>query len=141
MCIRDSRSRLRREAVEHLIIVGACDSFGLRRRELLWQLGLFLPDRRVGPVKQPAAWQLALDLPTGQDMVALAGMTDWEGMIADYDILGLSPHHHPLALLRPALPPPPAPAAPLARGPAGGPVPLPRLLARRPPPPDACAGL
>ncbi|HRA30297.1 MAG TPA: DNA polymerase III subunit alpha [Thermomicrobiales bacterium] len=125
------RSRLRREAVEHLIIVGACDSFGLRRRELLWQLGLFLPDRRVGPVKQPAAWQLALDLPTGQDMVALAGMTDWERMIADYDILGLSPHHHPLALLRPALPQPLVRAADLERGRDGGLVRLAGLVVCR----------
>jgi len=125
------RSRRRREAIEHLVLVGACDSFGMRRRELLWQLGLFLPDRRVGPVKRPAAWQLALDLPTGQDMVALAGMTDWERMIADYDILGLSPHHHPLALLRPALPGPLVRAVDLERGRDGGLVRLAGLVVCR----------
>jgi error-prone DNA polymerase len=98
------RTRLRREAIEHLILVGACDSFGLRRRELLWQLGLFLPDKRIGSRTKPTAWQLALDLPTKQDMVELAEMTDWERMIADYDILGLSSRYHPIGLLRPVLP-------------------------------------
>jgi error-prone DNA polymerase len=98
------RTRLRREAIEHLIVIGACDGFGLRRRELLWQLGLFMPDKRVGSVKQPSAWQLALDLPTGQDMVTLREMTDWERMIADYDVLGMSSRYHPIGLLRPVLP-------------------------------------
>ena len=42
------RTRLRREASNIWSSSGAFDSFGLRRRELLWQLGLFLPDRRVG---------------------------------------------------------------------------------------------
>ena len=99
------RTRLRREAIEHLIVVDACDGFGLRRRELLWQLGLFMPDKRFGGRVRPTAWQLALDLPTEQDMVPLREMTDWERMIADYDILGLSSRYHPLALLRPILPP------------------------------------
>ncbi|MDQ3548305.1 MAG: DNA polymerase III subunit alpha, partial [Chloroflexota bacterium] len=99
------RTRLRREAIEHLIVVGACDGFGLRRRELLWQLGLFMPDKRFGGRARPTAWQLALVLPTEQDMVPLREMTDWERMIADYDILGLSSRYHPLALLRPILPP------------------------------------
>jgi error-prone DNA polymerase len=98
------RTRLRREGIEHLILVGAFDSFGMRRRELLWQLGLVLPDRRAGSVKRPTGWQLALDLPTGQDMVALKDLTDWERMILDYDLLGLSADQHPLGLLRPVLP-------------------------------------
>ncbi|MEX1157394.1 MAG: DNA polymerase III subunit alpha [Thermomicrobiales bacterium] len=98
------RTRLRREVVEHLIVVGSCDGFGLRRRELLWQLGLFMPDKRFGGRTRPTAWQLALDLPTEQDMTPLREMTDWERMIADYDVLGLSSRYHPLALLRPILP-------------------------------------
>ncbi len=109
------RTRLRREVVEHLIVVGACNTFGLRRRELLWQLGLFMPDKRLGGRTRPTAWQLALDLPTEQDMVPLREMTDWERMIADYDVLGLSSHYHPLALLRPILPPGLTPAANLER--------------------------
>jgi len=50
------------------------------------------------------ARQLALELGTEQDMVRLADMTDWERMVADYGLLGLSPSYHPLALLRPDLP-------------------------------------
>jgi error-prone DNA polymerase len=115
------RTRLRREALEHLILIGAFDSFGLRRRELLWQLGLFLPDRRVGSSKRgPSGWQLALALPTEQDMVALKELTDWERMIADYDILGLSSRYHPIGLLRPALPEPLARAGALEQGRDGG---------------------
>ena len=48
--------------------------------------------------------QLALALPTEQDMVELPDMTDWERMVADYGLLGLSPSYHPLALLRHDLP-------------------------------------
>src|SRR4030095_11646118 len=48
--------------------------------------------------------QLALALPTDQDMVSLKDMSDWERMVADYGLLGLSPSYHPLALLRPDLP-------------------------------------
>ncbi|MGH9176389.1 MAG: DNA polymerase III subunit alpha, partial [Vicinamibacterales bacterium] len=110
----------RREMVEHLILVGACDSFGLRRRELLWQLGLFMPDKRLGGRTRPTAWQLALDLPTEPDMAALPELTDWERMIADYDILGLSSRYHPLALLRPILPKGLAKATELEGLPDGG---------------------
>lgn len=35
------RTQLRREAIENLIMCGAFDSYGLERRELVWQLGLF----------------------------------------------------------------------------------------------------
>ena len=42
------RTGLRRERIEHLTAVGAFDDFGLRRRELLWQLGL-LSLAAVGP--------------------------------------------------------------------------------------------
>jgi error-prone DNA polymerase len=33
-------------------------------------------------------------------MVRLPDMTDWERMVADYGLLGLSPSYHPMALLR-----------------------------------------
>jgi error-prone DNA polymerase len=38
-------------------------------------------------------------------MVSLRDMSDWERMVADYGLLGLSPSYHPLRLLRPDLPP------------------------------------
>ncbi|HEX2183991.1 MAG TPA: OB-fold nucleic acid binding domain-containing protein, partial [Chloroflexota bacterium] len=48
--------------------------------------------------------QLALALPTEQDMVRLKDMDNWERMVADYGLLGLSPNYHPLGLLRVHLP-------------------------------------
>ena len=95
-----------RDAAEHLITVGAMAEFGLGRRELLWQLGLLSGEtttrqRAKAPTRRR---QLSLGLPTDQDMVRLKDMTDWERMIADYGLLGLSPSYHPLALLRRDLP-------------------------------------
>jgi error-prone DNA polymerase len=100
------RTGMPRDAAEHLITVGAMAEFGLGRRELLWQLGLLSGEtttrqRAKAPTRQR---QLSLGLPTDQDMVRLKDMTDWERMIADYGLLGLSPSYHPLALLRRDLP-------------------------------------
>src|SRR5207245_10380082 len=41
--VRRARPQLKRAAIEHLVWVGGCDGFGLTRRELLWQVGLWLP--------------------------------------------------------------------------------------------------
>ena len=104
------RVPLSMEIAERLIAVGAFDAFGLRRREALWQLGLFVTTRRVGkqlqqaaPAKTPAI-QTALPLPVTQDMVELSPMPAWDRMAAEYQVLGLSPHFHPLGLLRTRLP-------------------------------------
>jgi error-prone DNA polymerase len=43
---------------------------------------------------------MPLPLPIEQDMVPLADMTAWERMAAEYENLGLSPVHHPLAFVR-----------------------------------------
>jgi error-prone DNA polymerase len=86
--------------MENLIACGAFDGWGLERRELLWQLGLIYRSDGRNAVER----QLALPLPTEQDMVVgLPAMTDWDRMTADYAVLGLSPGHHPLAMLRPQL--------------------------------------
>ncbi|MBV9323244.1 MAG: DNA polymerase III subunit alpha, partial [Chloroflexi bacterium] len=81
------RTGMPRPAAEHLISVGALAEFGLARRELQWQLGLLIPEaRRVETAAsavrdtRPTARQLALELPTDQDMVSLPDMTDWERM-------------------------------------------------------------
>src|ERR1700730_16801842 len=95
------RTNMPRNAAEHLISVGALAEFGLGRRELLWQLGLLIPSVAVG---RSRVREQSLALPTEQDMVSLADMTDWERMVADYGLLGLSPSYHPLALLRRDLP-------------------------------------
>ena len=94
------RTGMPRNAAEHLITVGALAEFGLGRRELLWQLGLLTPSVK----SMQGGRQLALALPTEQDMVELASMSDWERMVADYGLLGLSPSYHPLALLRSDVP-------------------------------------
>ena len=93
------RTRLKREPVENLIACGAFDDLGLERRELLWQLGLLY--RSAG--RNGRERQLALPLPTEQDMAELAPMSEWDRMVADYAILGLSPNYHPMAFLRPRL--------------------------------------
>jgi error-prone DNA polymerase len=108
------RTGMPRNAAEHLISVGALAEFGLGRRELLWQIGLLIPSSSVGRVRGPTAGreraratagrQQSLGLPIDQDMVRLKDMTDWERMVADYGLLGLSPSYHPLALLRRDLP-------------------------------------
>ncbi|HET7094468.1 MAG TPA: OB-fold nucleic acid binding domain-containing protein, partial [Thermomicrobiales bacterium] len=100
------RVPLRQDAAEHLVAVGAADSFGLGRREALWQLGLFIPTRAFGGgrTSRDPGRQLALELPVDADMVDLPPMGPWEQMATDYQTLGLSPRYHPLGLLRPRLP-------------------------------------
>ena len=98
------RTRLKREQIENLIVCGCFDSFGLERRELIWQLGLVY--RSEG--RTQAQRQLALPLPTSQDMPAAAGfelpaMSEWERMRADYLVLGMSPRRHPMEFARPHL--------------------------------------
>src|SRR6266702_2061431 len=41
--VRRAPPQLKRTGIEHLVWVGGCDGFGLTRRELLWQVGLWLP--------------------------------------------------------------------------------------------------
>ena len=90
------RTRVKREVIENLIACGAFDCFGLERRELVWQLGLVY--RSEG--RNTEQRQLALALPTEQDMVQLQPMSDWDKMRADYIILGMSPNVHPMSFLR-----------------------------------------
>ena len=100
------RTGLSREATAHLVQVGAFDAFGLNRRELLWQLGLFggglhraaLAPRRNGARPRPR--QLRLELPTEQDRVELADFDGYQRMVADYELLSLSPDQHPMQYLR-----------------------------------------
>ncbi|MGH7530292.1 MAG: DNA polymerase III subunit alpha, partial [Gemmatimonadales bacterium] len=43
--VRRAPADLQRPAIDALVWVGGCDGFGLTRRELLWQVGLWLPPR------------------------------------------------------------------------------------------------
>ena len=100
------RVALRPDAQQNLIAAGACDGFGLQRREMLWQIGLFISPRgfRDKRTRAHAGQQLPLALPTEQDHVELPRTTFWERMTDEYRVLGLSVLHHPLGLLRGRLP-------------------------------------
>jgi len=82
---------------------GACDCFGLRRRELLWQLGL-VPRPTSVPGTAGKAKQLALPLEPTAATPELPEPTVWERMLTDYRTTSLSVGVHPLELLRPHLP-------------------------------------
>src|SRR4029078_3922034 len=62
---------------------GACDCFGLRRRELLWQLGL-VPRPTSVPGTAGEAKQLALPLEPPVATPDLAGARVWERGTPDY---------------------------------------------------------
>jgi error-prone DNA polymerase len=82
---------------------GACDGFGLRRRELLWQLGL-VPRPASVPGTGGEAKQLTLPLEPTVETPELPEPTVWERMLTDYRMTSLSVGIHPLELLRPHLP-------------------------------------
>jgi error-prone DNA polymerase len=97
------RAPVSKDALQALVRAGACDRFG-RRRDLLWELGLAVRPRSVegtrGRVKQ-----LPLELGPTVETPRLRALTRWERMLADYRETGISIGDHPLALLRPHLPP------------------------------------
>jgi error-prone DNA polymerase len=97
------RGPVSRDALEALVRGGACDSFGPRRRDLLWELGLVFRARSV-PGTRGEAKQLALPLGPTAETPDLPDLTSWERMLADYHHTGLSVGTHPLALLRAHLP-------------------------------------
>ncbi len=111
-----SRAGSSASSLELLAWSGACDALatgtaadrpaadsrarpGSARRTALWQLGVMTPGRRVPGGTQLA---LALDLPAPP---ALAGLSAWDEMLADYATTGLTARTHPLALLRERLGP------------------------------------
>ena len=89
------RTRLSREAMAALVLVGALDGFAVPRRELLWRLR-GVEDEIESP-GQP--WLLALPAPAPE----LPLMTPEERLEADYRFLGLSTGPHPVELVRPRL--------------------------------------
>jgi error-prone DNA polymerase len=104
------RTRLTEAVVENLILVGALDTFGENRRELLWQLGLLEGQRghqfveRADGKSHVVAVQSTLALPVEQDAVTLARPGRWERMSHEHQRLNLSLEGHPLRLLRPLIP-------------------------------------
>ncbi len=97
-----SRAGAGRPALQQLAWSGACDSLaapGAGRRQVLWELGVAAPGERLAEGTQLS---LPLDLPGAPELRALE---PWDAMVADYATTGLTLGAHPLALLRPSLPP------------------------------------
>ena len=82
----------------------ATEAFGLKRRELLWQLGL-VPRPTTVPGSGGEEKQLALPLEATVATPDLPEPTAWERMLDDYRTTSLSVGVHPLELMRPHLPP------------------------------------
>ncbi|MBK6768887.1 MAG: error-prone DNA polymerase [Ardenticatenales bacterium] len=85
------RVRPPRDVTERLVQAGACDGWGVERRELLWALG----DMRWDPA------ELAIE--PNVRHIGLPQTTHMEAVIADYKLLGLAQGAHILSVLRPAL--------------------------------------
>jgi len=103
--VRRAPPKLKRTAIEHLVWVGGCDSFGLTRRELLWQVGLWLPPEAEHGVDARGRRQLELALNHPHERLRFDGLEAAERLLAEYDVLGFAASGHPLSLLRGALPP------------------------------------
>jgi error-prone DNA polymerase len=87
-----SRIRPGRRVTENLINAGAMDSWGLPRRQLLWELGaLNIPDEDT------------LDLQFSEEEVELPALTPAEAMLGEQDVMGLSTGDHIMAFFRPWL--------------------------------------
>jgi len=86
------RAKVCREAVDSLILAGAIDSFGERRR-LLWDIGILEHTSRDALLFECPGYQ-----------VPLPNMTDWEKLAAEYSVQGLSAGVHPMKLMRDSLP-------------------------------------
>ncbi|HEV2750430.1 MAG TPA: error-prone DNA polymerase [Gemmatimonadales bacterium] len=102
--VRRAPPKLNRTAIEHLVWVGGCDGYGLTRRELLWQVGLWLPPEaeRGGDIGGRRQLELALNHP--HEGLRFGSLEAAERLLAEYDVLGFAASGHPLSLLRGALP-------------------------------------
>ncbi|MDH4042901.1 MAG: OB-fold nucleic acid binding domain-containing protein [Gemmatimonadota bacterium] len=102
--VRRAPAGLTRNAFDHLVWVGACDDFGLTRRELLWQVGLWLgPKEDRNPKRARRHLELPLNHP--HDTLRFGGVDASERLLAEYAVLGFAASGHPLSLLAGALPP------------------------------------
>jgi error-prone DNA polymerase len=101
--VRRAPPGLTRNAFDHLVWVGACDGFGLTRRELLWQVGLWLgPKEDRDPTRVRRQLELPLDHP--HETLRFGGVDASEKLLAEYAVLGFAASGHPLALLAGSLP-------------------------------------
>src|SRR5206468_3400900 len=102
--IRRAPLALKRTAIEALMWVGGCDGFGLTRRELLWQVGLWLPPKAQRSSDGRGRRQLELALNHPHEHLRFRGLAAHEQLLAEYATLGFSASGHPLSLVRNALP-------------------------------------
>jgi error-prone DNA polymerase len=105
--LKRTPAALKRPAVENLIWVGGFDGFGLTRRELLWQLGLWIgPDdersRAQGRSDDP---QISSELDDPDTDRAFRDLDERGRIVAEYRMLRFSAETHPLGLVRDRLPP------------------------------------
>ncbi len=102
--VRRAPPRLARNGIENIAWVGGCDTFGLTRRELLWQVGLWLPPKAEQST-QRVRRQLELPLTHPYEGVRFGDIAADERLIAEYQMLGFAASGHPLSLLEESLPP------------------------------------
>jgi error-prone DNA polymerase len=103
--VRRAPPTVSRLGVEHLVWVGGCDGFGLTRRELLWQVGLWLPPRHEEHDPARTRRQLELPLNHPHERLPFADLEADERLLAEYEVLGFAAGGHPFQLLHGALPP------------------------------------
>ena len=82
------RTRIGQKVVENLIMGGAMDTWGVPRRQLVWELGTMRYQEKE------------LDLVFDPDIVALPALSSAEAMLAEQATLGLSPGDHIMTLYR-----------------------------------------
>ncbi len=102
--VRRAPPKLSRDAIENLVWVGGCDAFGLTRRELLWQVGLWLPPKTEPAHDHRMRRQLELPLNHPYETIRFGDVGADERLVAEYQVLGFAAGSHPFSLLRDALP-------------------------------------
>jgi error-prone DNA polymerase len=103
--VRRAPPQLSRSAIEHLVWVGGCDPFGLTRRELLWQVGLWLPPKHERQDPARVRHQLELPLEHPYEHLTFGALEAHERLLTEYQVLGFAAGGHPFQLLRGSLPP------------------------------------
>ncbi|MGD2134812.1 MAG: hypothetical protein PVF27_01580, partial [Gemmatimonadales bacterium] len=103
--VRRAPAMLSRNAIENLVWVGGCDRFGLTRRELLWQVGLWLPPKTERHHRKRARRQLELPLTHPYERLRFGDLARDERFVAEYEVLGFAAGGHPFSLVADALPP------------------------------------
>jgi error-prone DNA polymerase len=96
------RTALPIEVVLNLIQVGAFDSFGLNRRQLIWHMGLFQGKALSTYIDSNGIsnHQLQLSFQEPITDIDFEDFNRFEKMVADYRLLNLSPDSHPMEFFR-----------------------------------------